>query len=122
MLFTINKGNTGRNPGCQTEIVHLVSTVELALQNANDWAFSNGNAGARYTDFFQNTAALETELDWNIIRSNDWGGTRIHKKAAEFLVADFFPWENINMIGCYNEITMNRVKALIKNQNNIPET
>jgi len=31
MLFTINRGNTGRPPGCQDTIVHLVSNVGAAV-------------------------------------------------------------------------------------------
>jgi hypothetical protein len=38
MLYTINRGNTGRTAGCQRSIVHLVSKVGLALKGAADWA------------------------------------------------------------------------------------
>lgn len=37
MLYTINKGNTGRPAGCQRTIIHLVSSVEAALANAGDF-------------------------------------------------------------------------------------
>ncbi len=113
MLYTINLGNTGRPAGCQSSIVHLVSTVEAAIAVGSDWAFSNGNAGARYSDFFADLDVLDT-LDWEIIGSNDWGGdNRRNKKAAEFLVADFFPWKAINTIGCHNNQTAHRVAELL---------
>lgn len=113
MLYTINLGNTGRPAGCQSSIVHLVSTIEAAINVGSDWAFSNGNAGARYPDFFADLNALET-LDWEIIGSNDWGGShRRNKKASEFLVADLFPWKAIKTIGCHNDQTADHVSKLL---------
>lgn len=120
MLFTINRGNTGRTPGCQSQIVHLVSSVEIAVGFGRDWAFSNGNAGAYHADFFSDAADLESVLNWDIIKSNDWGGLRRHEKQAEFLVADFFPWEGVKVIGCYNTQTAQQVNALIADQQNAP--
>ena len=90
MLYTINIGKTGRPAGCQSSIVHLVSTVAAAVNIGPDWAFSNGNAGAYHTDFFAALDFLDM-LDWEIIESKDWGGNRRHRKASEFLVADFLP-------------------------------
>src|SRR4051794_4420830 len=49
MLFSINKGNTGQPPGCQRQIVHLVSTVADAVALGKPWAISSGNAGAYHT-------------------------------------------------------------------------
>jgi len=114
MLFTINRGNTGRTSGCQKDIVHLVSSMKIAIELRRDWAFSSGNAGARLTDFFADVADL-AELDWGIIRSNDWAGeSRRDKKAAEFLVADFVPWEAIQSIGCYDAEIAQQVNKLLK--------
>ncbi len=114
MLYTINLGNTGRPAGCQSSIVHLVSTVAAAIAVGSGWAFCNGNAGARYSDFFADLDSLDT-LDWEIIGSNDWGGdNRRNKKASEFLVADFFPWKAINTIGCHNNQTAGHVSELLE--------
>ncbi len=47
MLYTINRGNVpGRPAGCQRTILHLVSTVQAALNLDKPWALSDGNAGA----------------------------------------------------------------------------
>jgi len=121
MLFTINRGNTGRTPGCQNQIVHLVSSMEVATGLGREWAFSNGNAGAYLTDFYADATDL-AELDWAIIGSNDWAGEfRRDKKAAEFLVADFFPWTAIRAIGCYNSTISQEVARLLQGQTHSPQ-
>lgn len=114
MLYTINQGNTGRSPGCQKSIVHLVSTVALALGVERDWAVSDGNAGARHTSFYANLDAIDS-LDWAAIRATDWRG-RIHEKSAEFLVADFFPLTGIESVGCHNSAIVQQVQSIMAHQ------
>jgi hypothetical protein len=118
MLFTINKGNTGRPAGCQKSILHLVSVVEFALTLGGPWAVSDGNAGAFHTCFYSDLVANRL-LDWAAIRATNWQGKQ-HQKAAEFLVADFFPWNGIQKIGCYNSPMAARVKELLQNQSHCP--
>ena len=111
MLFTINKGNTGRPIGCQKSILHLVSTMTAGLTTQKAWAVSSGNAGAYHTTFSSKLDALET-LDWTAIRATQWQGMQ-HQKSAEFLVADFFPWTAIQEIGCQNSTTADKVRELL---------
>ncbi|WP_339441839.1 type II toxin-antitoxin system toxin DNA ADP-ribosyl transferase DarT [Pseudomonas proteolytica] len=111
MLFTINKGNTGRPEGCQSEIVHLVSTVSHGLALNSDWALSDGNAGAFHTSFYNDINEL-ANLDWASIDTNSWGG-KTHQKHSEFLVGDFYPWGAIQKIGCYNQAAVDRVNAVL---------
>ena len=118
MLYTINQGNTGRPAGCQDTIVHLVSNVEMAVNLGQAWAISDGNAGAYHTDFDADLKALD-ELDWPAIRARDWRG-RTHQKSAEFLIADFFPWNAIQEIGCHNSKVTQQVKALIQGDRHQP--
>ncbi len=40
MLYTINQGYTGKTPGCQKEILHLVTTLVNARGLGRDWAIS----------------------------------------------------------------------------------
>jgi len=118
MLYTINQGNTGRQAGCQDTIVHLVSNVGTAVGLGRAWAISDGNAGAYHTDFDSELNALNG-LDWSAIRARDWRG-RTHQKSAEFLVADFFPWNSIQEIGCHNSTVAKQVEALIQNHTHQP--
>jgi hypothetical protein len=119
MLYTINRGNTGRAVGCQSDIVHLVSTVDIASNLGSVWAYSSGNAGAYVADFYNDPGL--SQLDWNIINSSDWGGQfRRDKKSAEFLIHDFYPWESFVQIGCYNANMKQRVENLISGNHHQP--
>lgn len=118
MLYTINKGATGKPPGSQREIVHLVSSVADAIAVGHQWAISDGNAGAGPTLFSSNIQQLET-LDWGAIRATTWVG-RAHQKSAEFLVADFFPWTAIQAIGCYDDAVCTQVSNIIGNHAHQP--
>ena len=113
MLYTINQGNVpGRAAGCQSTILHLVSTVQKALDLGKPWALSDVGAGAAYAQFFNDPQRLEG-LNWDAIRANIWKG-RMHEKQAEFLVADAFPWSAIVGIGCHNEAVSARVNGILQ--------
>lgn len=118
MLFSINKGNTGHPPGCQRNILHLVSTVAEGLAVGKSWAISSGNAGAYHTTFEADLNALDS-LDWGAIRATDWQGQQ-HQKMAEFLVQDFFPWGAIKQIGCFNSTIAAKVAELLEKQKHQP--
>ena len=118
MLFAINKGNTGRPEGCQKSIVHLVSTMSAGIATGNAWAVSSGNAGARHTTYSAKLDALDS-LDWTAIRATQWQSVQ-HQKAAEFLVADFFPWIAIQEIGCENSVTADKVRKLLADATHQP--
>jgi hypothetical protein len=119
MLFTVNKGNTGHAPGCQKDIVHLVSTLAAGIATGKLWAVSSGNAGAFHTTFAAKLEALET-LDWAAIRATQWEGKQ-HQKSAEFLVADLFPWKDVKGIGCQNSVTAAKVRAILTGTNHQPD-
>lgn len=113
MLYTVNQGNTGYPRGCQSQIVHLVTTTDAALATASAWAFSDGNAGAFHANFYNDMNQM-TELDWAAIRALDWRGrTKMHRKMAEFLVADRFPWSSIQEIGCMSSAVAQQVRQMV---------
>ena len=111
MLYTVNIGKTGRAPGCQRTIVHLVSTLAAGISQTRPWAISDGNAGSRHAMFSSDLAAL-ADLDWPAIRATQWQG-RTHQKSAEFLLADFFDWQNFHAIGCYNQETAQQLQNFL---------
>ncbi len=56
MLYVIKSGSPElRFQGGQLNIVHLVSTIGTAIEEAKDrpWAYSDGNAAAGYTRFYE---------------------------------------------------------------------
>ena len=113
MLFTVNKGNTGRPPGCQETILHLVTSVARATIVGQPWVFSDGNAGADYPNFYGDTAQLANQLNWAAIKERqNWSPVR-GQKAAEFLVADRFPWDQIVAVACYKEAVAREVQAIL---------
>ncbi len=118
MLFTTNKGATGRPPGCQRTILHLVSRVNVAIGLGRAWAVSDGNAGAFHTWFGSTLDAIKT-LDWVAIRATDWRG-KTHQKCAEFLVAEVFPWTGFHAVGCHNNDVAKRVEHLLNSNAHHP--
>ncbi len=119
MLYTVNLGKTGRPPGCQKSIIHLVSSVAAGIQLKRPWAFSDGNAGTFHTSFYSELDALD-RLDWQAIEATYWQG-QTHQKAAEFLVADFFPWLAVQSIACHNTAIAKQVRDMLINSSHRPE-
>ena len=114
MLYTVNIGKTGRAPGCQRSIVHLVSTLAAAMGQHSPWAIRVGNAGAFATTSSSDLAAL-AGLDWEAIRATHWQG-KTHQKSAEFLLADFFDWSGFQAVGCHNAEVAQQVQNMLTNQ------
>lgn len=113
MLFVINKGGTGRPPGYQRRIVHLVSRASTGVAQGRDWAMSDGNAGTGYPSFYSSFEAGVAAIDWAAVRTNSWQG-RTTQKMAEFLVADWFPWSGFEMIGCMDSTIAAEVAGILR--------
>jgi len=118
MLYVVNQGNTGRTPGCQRTIVHLVSTVAAGINQKRPWAISDGNAGAFHASFSADLAAL-AGLDWAAIHTTHWQG-KTHQKSAEFLLADFFDWSGVDAVACHNDATALHVHNLLAHSSHRP--
>lgn len=119
MLYLLYQGNhpdlTYR--GGQRPIVHLEAdlhaAVEWAEANAKRWAFSDGNAGTRYTSFYADLAELD-RLDWEAIAATDWRDPFVkERKQAEFLVERSFPWGLIERIGVIDDNAAQRVAGVL---------
>lgn len=111
MLYSINRGQTGLKPGCQGDIVHLVTSIGHALAQGRPWAISDRNAASAAADFFSDLGKL-ADLDWQAINAKYWGDCSA-AKAAEFLVADRFDWTGIQAIGCQNEPTLQALHGML---------
>lgn len=112
MLYTINMGNTGRAPGCQNTIVHLVSRLDRAIEYCKQWAITDRNAAESGASFFCNLSGLD-KINWNAIEARIWKDVR-SEKMAEFLAADFFPWSAIHHIGVENDDIRNQVEKMVE--------
>jgi hypothetical protein len=108
MLYVIHRRNAELTyQGGQSRIIHLVSSVQSAIQSADGrkLAFTDGNAGA-YTirgRFRADLDQIESFVDWSAVKANDWRDPIIQdRKQAEFLVHEFVPWRAIEGIGVLN--------------------
>lgn len=126
MLFLLYRGNhpdlTYR--GGQSPIVHLEADLRAVVEWADSlrrrWAFTNGNAGARYAPFFDVIERLDV-LDWKAIGENDWRDPIVkERKQAEFLVEESFPWGLVERIGVVDEETAEHVSGALQNADHKP--
>ena len=109
MLYMLHMGNHPdiSYKGGQQPIVHLQAdfhkVINWANSNSVSWAFSNGNAGSRLTNFYNHPSKLN-EIDWDSVSSSDFRDAKIKEgKQAEFLMFDVFPWTLIEKIGIINK-------------------
>ncbi len=128
MLYMIHMRNADLTyRGGQERVVHLASMTDLAIQAAGGrpWAFSDGNAGARYTQFSADISQLPTFVDWNAVNAQQWSGRNVDpavmsKKMAEFLVHDWFPWTSIVRIGAIQHSITDEVQQILADADHKP--
>lgn len=97
MLYVIHRGNhpnVAYRAG-QAPVVHLGleldTTVQWADAHQKKWAFTDANAAAGYSSFYNNLDQLD-RIDWDAVRADLWSRTDIkEKKQAEFLLQDYWP-------------------------------
>jgi hypothetical protein len=116
MLYLLYRGNHVdlAYRGGQRPILHLEAdlheVVEWARSDGRRWAFSKGNAGTRYTRFYNDLARLD-QLDWTAIGATDWRDPIVsERKQAEFLVERSIPWELVQRIGVIDDRMAEAVK------------
>jgi ssDNA thymidine ADP-ribosyltransferase, DarT len=126
MLYILHMGNHPdvSYKGGQQPIVHLQADFNTVVHWANSntvrWAFSNGNAGDRLTEFYNHSSKL-SEIDWAAVLSTDFRDARVKKgKQAEFLMFDVFPWTLIEKIGTINSSMAAKVQTALANVGHQP--
>lgn len=107
MLYLIHKRHESTYGGGQEPVIHLISSVEEIQRSSIPCLFTDKQAYGRYANQIDVLNRL-SELDWDAIKSNDWGyqekvPDRRERKMAEFLAYRFVPWELIAGIGVYNK-------------------
>jgi hypothetical protein len=119
MLYLLYQGNHPELSyrGGQRPIVHLEAdlhaAVEWAETNGRRRAFSNGNAGTRYTPFYDDLGDLNN-LDWQAIAATDWRDPFVkERKQSEFLVETSFPWRLVERVGVFDNQTSGQVTAAL---------
>ena len=110
--------------GGQGPILHLQADVDSVMNWADtqnvQWAFSDRNAGTRFTDFYQNRAELD-QIDWDAIGTTDFRDPMAKEgKQAEFLVHDAFPWQLVEKIGVIDTTVLNQVNTILQSVTHKP--
>lgn len=136
MLRTIEGGNV---LGCdlrQSDIVHIETTVDLALGHGEPFVIYDRNATKPYSTPYTTLEGLNSvawdliteapQLDgyckyWHDIPSNDRYVDRMEKRMAEFMVKGKVPITAIRRIGVINNAKMVEVTGIVATYNlNIP--
>ena len=112
--------HTGQVPGYlerQDPLVYLTSTIQRVQAAGLPFVFSNGHGFARITDWFDEPARLDTDIDWATVYARVWNDTlvdpdRQRRKQAEFLVHRFLPWELIDGIALVSAAISEQVSQI----------
>jgi hypothetical protein len=91
----------------QRRIVYFVSSTEAALDARRSCVFTDGNAAAAFTAFYDDPGLLSEVVDWPLMKVRYWSNTpedndRRRRRGAEFLVHEALPLELIIEIGVYD--------------------
>ena len=116
MLYILHMANHPEltYSGGQRPMVHLVADLRAAVEWAEaeqrPWAFTDGNASARYTNFYDNLDDLD-EINWEAVKNHDFRDSVVHdRKQSEFLIHQYFPWHLIERIGVIDSQYEERVR------------
>ena len=119
MLYNIITGH-GVKAFPQKDIIYLCCKLcDLATDNFQ-WCYTNGNAAAAITKFYNDLQDIENKIDWHSILTNDFRDEnadgdedRIRKKHSEFLVKEHVPAEYIKIIVVLNETVEKLVDVIL---------
>ncbi|WP_198368518.1 type II toxin-antitoxin system toxin DNA ADP-ribosyl transferase DarT [Roseomonas rosulenta] len=119
MLYLLHRGNHENLAyrGGQDPIVTLEADLRTVVTRADArgrrWAFSLGNASARYQEFRADLGQLH-EIRWDHVAARQWSASDVKEgKQAEFLVHKSFPWSLVQQIGVNSVATRNQVVRLL---------
>jgi len=123
ILFAGNRPDLSYGGG-QGPIIHLQADLMATVQWANGygvhWAFTDRNAGTRYTSFYADLSRLD-KVNWEAVQATDFRDSVIKDgKQAEFLVHESLPWELIERIGVIDSAMVERVERLAGSANHHP--
>jgi hypothetical protein len=110
MLYVVHRGHQDYNGG-QENIVHLVSSVQLAVGLGTPWAFTDRHAELAHALHFDDLHKLD-EVPWHVMGLPYWSEVR-EERQAEFLVHQFFPWTAVAGIAVMTPATAARVQQII---------
>ncbi len=119
MLYSIFRGKVQGYEDGQIPVIHLVAAVENVAQAGIPFAFTDGHAIVRYSEFYDNLHYLNDAIDWEIMKARFWAdtdedGDRKRRRQAEFLVYGFLPWTVVGEIGVINPQMQAQVAEILQ--------
>jgi len=124
MLYVISVGSVEGYEEGQDDVIHLVSTIEMATKVGKPWAFTDRHADLGYARYFQRLSDLK-EVDWDVMPQRQWGGSGNddikEKRQAEFLVHHFFPWSAVVQVGVKTSTVAQSVKKVFRATDHQPD-
>ena len=126
MLYLLSRGNHPdlTYTGGQRAILHLQADLQTVASWADkqgvNWAFSDRNAGTRYTFFYNDLNDLG-RIDWSAVDATDFRESQVKEgKQAEFLMYQEFPWQLVEKIGTYDQVVADQVNQTLQNSTHRP--
>jgi hypothetical protein len=126
MLYILHMGNLPdiTYHGGQGPILHLQADMEVSIhwaeKNGVHWAFSDRNAGTRFTSFYKNRGELD-KIDWNAVKATVFRDSQVKEgKQAEFLLHDACPWHLVEKISVIDAAMQAKVNNILQNTQNKP--
>lgn len=126
MLYLIYMGNSPdiTYRGGQVPIVHLEldfhSVIKAADRSHMRWAFTVGNAGAYYAEFYADLNELN-RINWDAVRAQDWRDPKIKEgKQAEHLIFGRVPWHYVSKIGVLNDDVRQQIDTHLSYSAHLP--
>lgn len=128
MLRAIEGGKVTDCPWGQADIIHLETTVNLAISDGSPFVFYDRNATLPYSQPFTNLTKLDQvawdlfmehpQLDgfckyWHDRPSIDKYADRMERRQAEFLVRNMVPLVKFTCIGVIDETHAVEVRAIL---------
>jgi hypothetical protein len=110
MLLPIASGR-GEYSGGQESVVHLVSSVAVAVALGRPWAFTDRHAELAHSLHYDDLQSLD-EVPWQVMDKKYWSEVK-EERQAEFLVKDSFPWSAISEVAAMTANTADRVSQIL---------
>jgi len=105
MLYANHTKSVQQYQDGQCPIMHFETTIERILTRSLPFTFTDGGADSDDCTFFEDVALLSPIVAYATKESFQYWFTspeypdRTHRRNAEFLVHNFFPWDAIHRIG-----------------------
>jgi hypothetical protein len=118
MLFRIQQGGVEGVESNPAGLVYFATTTERLDAAGVAWVFTDGNAAAAVTQFFDDPALLASKIDWALMAATYWNNTtedgdRVRRRGAECLAHPAVPLDAIDEIGVYNDAAQTRAGEIL---------